>query len=109
MKKLIVKEELVMLKEHLSALVKNAPKNAKGKKMKVSVALLGGGDVVFPMILSGVLLHSIGLLPAIFTSIGATLGLASLFYYSEKGKFYPAMPFITAGCFAALGRYYLIL
>jgi presenilin-like A22 family membrane protease len=49
------------------------------------------------------------LIPAILTSFGATLGLASLFYYSEKGKFYPAMPFITAGCFVALGFYYLVL
>ncbi len=90
-------------------IVRKAPKNFKGKKMKVSVALLGGGDVVFPMILSGVLLHTIGLLPALMVAVGATLGLAGLFYYSEKGKFYPAMPFITAGCFLALGFYYLIL
>ena len=99
------------LNKKQKAMVKNSPKNAKGKdkKMNVSVALLGGGDVVFPMMLSGVLLHSLGLLPAILTSFGATLGLASLFYYSEKGKFYPAMPFITAGCFVALGFYYLVL
>jgi len=35
-------------------------------------------------------------------SVGATIALSLLFYFSEKGKFYPAMPFISMGCFAAL-------
>lgn len=80
----------------------------KNKKIKLHVAMLGGGDVVFPMILSGVILNSIGLVPALIIAIGATVGLASLFYISEKGKFYPAMPFISAGCLLALGIIYLI-
>jgi len=76
--------------------------------MKVNIALLGGGDVVFPIILAGVVLHTWGLIPALIISIGATIALGLLFYYSEKGKFYPAMPFISAGCFIALGIAYLI-
>ena len=80
----------------------------KNKKIKVSVAILGGGDVVFPIILAGVVLRTLGFIPALIISIGATAALATLFYYSEKGKFYPAMPFISAGCFVGLAIAYLI-
>ncbi|MDD5012581.1 MAG: presenilin family intramembrane aspartyl protease [Candidatus Nanoarchaeia archaeon] len=81
----------------------------KHKKIKVNVAILGGGDVVFPLITAGVILKTAsvnlpfgliftgGLIPAIFVIVGATLGLALLFMFSEKKKFYPAMPFITGG------------
>ena len=86
--------------------ITNADK--KSKKQKIMVAMLGGGDVVFPIILAGVVLNTWGLLPALFISAGATIALALLFMYSQKGKFYPAMPFISAGCFAGLGLAYLI-
>ena len=78
------------------------------KKIKVNVAILGGGDVIFPIILAGVVLNQMGFIQAILISIGATIALACLFYMSKKGKFYPAMPFISAGCFAALGLAFLI-
>jgi hypothetical protein len=78
------------------------------KKVKVNMAILGGGDVVFPIILSGVVLMQFGLLSALITSVGATIALACLFYYSEKGRFYPAMPFISGGCLIALGIVYLL-
>ena len=80
----------------------------KGKNLKVSVAILGGGDVVFPLILAGIVLIERGLIPALIVVLGATLALSLLFYYSEKGKFYPAMPFITAGCLVFLGLSYLV-
>jgi len=80
----------------------------KGKNLKVSVAILGGGDVVFPLILAGIVLIERGLISALIVTLGATLALSLLFYYSEKGKFYPAMPFITAGCLVFLGLSYLI-
>src|SRR3989344_2169185 len=89
-----------------------AAKTSKGKtiskKIKVNVAILGGGDVVFPIMLAGVVLGQFGLVSALIISIGATLALAGLFYISKKGKFYPAMPFISLGCFAALAIVYLI-
>ena len=90
-------------------MLKQTPKSKlKEKKIKVNVAILGGGDVVFPIILAGVVLRSLGLIPALIVSFGAALALAVLFYISEKGKFYPAMPFITAGCFIGLVIAYLI-
>jgi len=90
------------------ALPKVTKAEKRSKKQKIMVAMLGGGDVVFPMILSGVVLNSLGLMSAIIISIGATIALALLFMYSQRGKFYPAMPFIATGCFIALGIVYLI-
>ena len=90
-------------------LIKQAKEsNEKDKKIKVNVAILGGGDVIFPIILAGVVLNQLGIIPALIISVGATLALAFLFYISKKGKFYPAMPFISAGCFLALGIALLI-
>ena len=80
----------------------------KDKKIKVNLAILGGGDIVFPIILAGVVFIQFGFLSALIISVGALLGLTGLFYISQKGKFYPAMPFISLGCFIALGLVYLI-
>ena len=80
----------------------------KNKNIKVNLAILGGGDIIFPMILSGVVLRTLDWQHALLIPFGALLGLAYLFYSSEKGKFYPAMPFITIGCFIALAIVYLI-
>lgn len=79
-----------------------ASKSKKGKGIKVNLAILGGGDVVFPIITAGVFLKFYGLIPALFVIIGATLALLFLFALSEKKKFYPAMPFISSGIFLAL-------
>ncbi|MBU0906683.1 MAG: hypothetical protein KKD18_00215 [Nanoarchaeota archaeon] len=82
---------------------KTKSKKKTEKKVNAGVAILGGGDVVFPIILAGIAMIQIGLTSALMVSLGATIALALLFYLSEKGKFYPAMPFITTGCFIALG------
>jgi presenilin-like A22 family membrane protease len=97
------------MRKQLQKLRKN--KKLKDKKVKVNLAILGGGDVVFPLITAGVVLMADkislpftsililtgGILPALFVVAGATLGLGLLLSFSEKKKFYPAMPFITAG------------
>ncbi len=77
------------------------PSVAKKQKFKVTLAILGGGDVVFPIITAGVFLRVLGLVPALFVTAGAFAGLTYLFINSEK-KAYPAMPFITAGIFAGI-------
>ena len=69
----------------------------KLKKIKVNVAILGGGDIVFPIITAGVFLKYYGIAPALLIIFGAFAGLFFLLYRSEKKKFYPAMPFITGG------------
>ena len=90
--------------------VKNLPKSKiKNQKIKTNVAILGGGDVIFPIITAGVILKTFGLLPALFVIFGATLGLAYLFFAAEKKKFYPAMPFISAGIFLGMILSYFLL
>ena len=98
---------------HLSKIqrvkIKNMKKSElKKKKFKVNIAILGGGDVIFPIITAGVMLKTFGLSSAFFVLAGATLGLRYLFVKSEKKKFYPAMPFITAGIFIGMILFYLL-
>ena len=82
----------------------------KKKKMKVNVAILGGGDVIFPIIAAGVMMKTFPetIIPALLVIFGAALGLSYLFFFAEKKKFYPAMPYISAGIFIGIGLSYLI-
>ena len=82
--------------------LKKLKSRGKGKKIRINLAILGGGDVVFPIITSGIFLKFYGVIPALFVVAGATLALLFLFALSEKKKFYPAMPFITSGILLAL-------
>ena len=81
----------------------------KKKRIKVNVAILGGGDIVFPIIASGVMLKTLGLVSALLVAIGATLGLAYLFFFAKKRRFYPAMPFITAGILIGMAIAWVVL
>ncbi len=65
---------------------------------KKKEAILGGGDIGFPLLFSGVILKDFGFLNAVVVSLFVTLALLGLLFYSEKKKYYPAMPFLTAGC-----------
>jgi presenilin-like A22 family membrane protease len=82
--------------------LKKSKKKGKGKSIRVNLAILGGGDVVFPIITAGVFLAKFGIIPALFVIAGAALALVLLFILSEKKKFYPAMPFISSGIFLSL-------
>jgi len=88
---------------------KENPKKLEKTKVRASIAILGGGDVVFPIITSGVVFAKFGFLGALFVIIGATLGLAYLMFIGEKKKFYPAMPFISVGIFLGMIASWLIL
>jgi len=82
---------------------KKIPKSLKNKKFKVSLAILGGGDVIFPIITAGVFIQAYSsIIPALFIIAGAFFGLLVIFFSSKKGKAYPAMPYITAGIFSML-------
>ncbi|HRZ86068.1 MAG TPA: presenilin family intramembrane aspartyl protease [Candidatus Paceibacterota bacterium] len=101
------KKQRDMIKEAKAS--KSDMKNKlKDKKMKVNVAILGGGDVVFPIITAGVVLRSLGLIPALVVTLFSTIALFVLFVFAKKGKFYPAMPFLTAGLLAGIGIAYLV-
>ncbi|MEM3154457.1 MAG: presenilin family intramembrane aspartyl protease [Candidatus Woesearchaeota archaeon] len=71
---------------------------ARGVKKQVRTAVLGGGDIGFPLIFAGTVLVASGFLNAFVVSLGATAALFILLLLSQRDKFYPAMPFLTAGC-----------
>ncbi len=85
-------------------------------KAGVKTAILGGGDIAFPLMFSAAIMEHLifsGVsksMTFVFTSIislTAAIALMILFIKSEQGKYYPAMPFISAGCFVGLGIIYL--
>ncbi|MEK6905828.1 MAG: presenilin family intramembrane aspartyl protease [Nanoarchaeota archaeon] len=78
------------------------------KMKKVRTAILGGGDIGFPLIFAGVVLKELGLWQSLIIPFGALLGLAVLLWKGKENRFYPAMPFISAGCFIALGVVFAI-
>jgi len=72
---------------------------------KKRVAILGGGDIGFPLLFAGVVVSEFGLL-GLLVPLVVGLSLFLLLYYGDKNKFYPAMPFLAAGCFVG---YFLVL
>ncbi len=86
-------------------------KAAPGKE-KTGVAILGGGDIGFPLLFAGAVMKQFGfglldyrtfIVPAF-----AALSLLLLFLFSSNKKFYPAMPYLSAGCLAGYGVVLLI-
>jgi presenilin-like A22 family membrane protease len=74
-------------------------KTKEKQKVFTKTAILGGGDVGFPMLFAGVLLKTSGFLDASLIAVFSAIALFVLLLMSKKNKFYPAMPFISAGCF----------
>ncbi|MEM5871772.1 MAG: presenilin family intramembrane aspartyl protease [Candidatus Aenigmatarchaeota archaeon] len=79
---------------------------------EVRNAILGGGDIAFPMLFAGVVMESmlmsgfikpIAFLNALIIPIICTIVLFLLLFFAKKDKFYPAMPFLTTGCFIGYG------
>jgi len=66
-------------------------------------AILGGGDIAFPLIFAGAVMKSASFWLTLIIPLAVTAALLLLFLRSEKGKFYPAMPFLSAGCFVGYG------
>jgi len=87
-------------------------KKIKGKKIKLREAIIGGGDVAFPLLFAGVVMESLmksaismemAFLKVLIIPIIVSLTLLVLLIKGEEGKFYPGMPFITTGCLIAYG------
>jgi presenilin-like A22 family membrane protease len=72
------------------------------KKIPGKIALLGGGDIAFPLLFAGVVMKQMGMWQALIIPFFALLGLGALLFFAKKDKFYPAMPFISGGCFLGL-------
>lgn len=92
--------------------VKKIGKRVKYEKVKVQEAIMGSGDVAFPLIFSGVVMERLikvnqvtkGMAFMKTLPIPIVVSLVLLFLLSQgrKGKYYPGMPFITGGCLLGL-------
>ena len=80
----------------------------KGPPVKVRVAMLGGGDIAFPLIFAGIVMKDVGLWQSLLIPLFAMGGLAYLLWFGSEKKFYPAMPFIGVGCFVGLGVVWIL-
>lgn len=80
-------------------LSKKPIKIQKSKEKKgISSAILGGGDIAFPLLFAGVVMKQSGFLLALIVPIVTAIALFILLLRGEQGKFYPAMPFLSLGC-----------
>ncbi|HLC66949.1 MAG TPA: presenilin family intramembrane aspartyl protease [Candidatus Nanoarchaeia archaeon] len=89
----------------------------RGSGATTQIAVLGGGDIAFPLLFTGAVLkwllssHPLG--EALFISLVITLcvtgSLAALLLLAKPKRFYPAMPFLAAGCFVGYGVLKLII
>ncbi|MFW6220055.1 MAG: presenilin family intramembrane aspartyl protease [Nanoarchaeota archaeon] len=74
--------------------------NNNNNNNNTKTAILGGGDIAFPLIFAGTVMKTTGsFLNPIIIAFTTTIALFLLLTYGKKNKFYPAMPFISAGCF----------
>lgn len=97
-----------------TSLIKEAPSAPKPEKKN---AILGGGDIAFPLLFSGAVMESLvikgaplhlALLKTLVITATTTIAVALLFIFAKKDKFYPAMPVISAGCFIGYGIILLV-
>jgi presenilin-like A22 family membrane protease len=115
-----------------------ASKSSPMSTSKVAHAVLGGGDIAFPLLFTGVVMEwlikggpfvifsglpferATGLVIPALSKAGAlylsliitaftTIALLLLFYYAKKDRYYPAMPFVSAGCVAGFLGILLLL
>jgi len=97
--KIILKEKLYSKLEIKQAPAKTSPQR--------SIAVLGGGDIGFTLIFAGVVMKNlmlqntilIGFLKTLAIPIFVALALLILLIKGQHNKFYPAMPFLSIGCF----------
>ena len=71
-------------------------------------AILGGGDIGFPLLFTAVAMKAFGSVAFIIPFFtGAALFI--LLARAEKKKFYPAMPYLSAGCIAGFAFVKLLI
>ena len=95
---------------------RNSLQNKK-QKTKTTQAILGGGDIAFPLIFAASVMESLiktGLIgpaiffKALFIPIITAIVLLLLMVFGKRGRYYPAMPFLTAACLAGYGLVLLL-
>ena len=97
------------------ALPYNIPHTPTAKKIQekkvrqhlLHTAILGGGDIAFPLLFFGVVQRDFGFISALFCIGGAALALFLLLVKGNKNAFYPAIPFLLAGSLVGFGMSFL--
>lgn len=74
---------------------------------KKKAAILGGGDVGFTLLFTVVIYKAIGL-SALIIPLFVSLALFLLLVKGKKDRYYPAMPYLSAGCIAGYFIAYLL-
>ena len=74
---------------------------------KKKAAILGGGDIGFPLLFTVVIYKSLGL-SALIIPLFVALALFLLLVKGKKDRYYPAMPYLSAGCIAGYFIAYLL-
>lgn len=104
-----IKEEKESKSEESKSRLKAIKQSREEKDSKT--AILGGGDIAFPLILNATYFHyvlsitavkSISVLMCLIVVLFQTLALFLLFWISKKGRYYPAMPYLTSGSIIGL-------
>ncbi|MEK6914911.1 MAG: hypothetical protein AABW83_04635 [Nanoarchaeota archaeon] len=104
------KEKIRLLKEkNIGKTDSEIEKEFRKAKIKVNLAILGGGDVIFPIISAGIFYKNYGLISGLLILVFSTIALSLLFVLAKKGKYYPAMPFITTGLYFGMWLSWMIL
>jgi presenilin-like A22 family membrane protease len=72
----------------------------------VKTAILGGGDIGFPLLFSASVLKEYALAGQAWLALlippFVAVALFLLLWYGKKDRFYPAMPFLSVGCLVGL-------
>ena len=97
------KQKIKLLRQKYANKPMLLEKNFRKAKIKIHLAILGGGDIIFPIITAGVFYKTyMSIIPALIITASATIALLFLFILARKGKFYPAMPFLTIGMYLGM-------
>ncbi|MFT4326121.1 MAG: presenilin family intramembrane aspartyl protease [Candidatus Woesearchaeota archaeon] len=83
--------------------------NKESSSVSQSNAILGGGDILFPLLFVGTLMkYTANLYLGLAIILSAAFALFLLLVYAKKHRFYPAMPFIGAGLVIPHGLYMVL-
>jgi len=64
---------------------------------KKDFSILGGGDIAFPLLFATIALREVSMIHALSIIYGSVIGIFTIMIFGKRKKYYPAMPFITAG------------
>ncbi len=110
------KKEKVKLVKSAKQTHKKVTKKGKVMVKGVKTAILGGGDIAFPLLFAGAVMKSLMVTDKFIIAFSKTLiiplfvsiALLLLFIKGREDRFYPALPFLTAGCLVGYGVLFLV-